>query len=119
MTPDAYKKKAEEKYGKDSPEFLKIFPGNTDEEVVSSLKEMVLMQFAALPAHLWAGASKTAHMSTSSLMCLLISPTSRIMEAFIHLKCLLHLILCIPGTSWRSVDKEVEKTMSSYWINFC
>ena len=33
---DEYKKQAEEKYGADAAEFLKYFPGETDEEAARS-----------------------------------------------------------------------------------
>lgn len=119
VTPDAYKKKAEEKYGKDSPEFLKIFPGNTDEEVVSSLKEMVLMQFAALPAHLWAGASKNSAYVYQFSHVPVDKPDFPNYGAFHTSEVPFALnTLHTWNRPWRSVDKEVEKTMSSYWINF-
>jgi para-nitrobenzyl esterase len=118
-SPEKYKQLASERYGSRSDEFLKIFPGNTQDEVNASQMQINLLQFAGLPSHLIAG--------------------------FIHNNTFLYEFSHIPADKpgfpnygafhtsdvpfalhtlkkwnrpWKASDYEVEKIMSAYWVNF-
>jgi para-nitrobenzyl esterase len=119
MTPESYKKQALEKYGDKAGKYLDFFPGNTNEQVTTSLEKLNMMQFAALPAYLWAGFSKQpAYLYQFSHV-----PVDK--EGFPNYGAFhtsevpfaLHT-LHLWKRPWREVDLEVEKTMSQYWVNF-
>jgi para-nitrobenzyl esterase len=119
LTPEKYKEQAEKNYGDMAAEYLKIFPGSTQEEVVSSLKEASLMQFAALPAHLWAGFSKSKAYLYEYSHVPVTKPDFPDYGAFhtSEVPFALHT-LHLWNRSWREIDFEVEKTMNGYWVNF-
>jgi para-nitrobenzyl esterase len=118
-TPEKYKKQAIEKYGEKAEEYLKLFPGNTSEEISASLKESGLFQFAAFPAHLWAGYSKSKAYIYQFTHVPVDKPDFPNYGAFhtSEVPFALHT-LHLWKRPWREVDFAVEKTMSSYWVNF-
>ena len=119
MTPEKYKQQAVEKYGDRAEEYMKIFPGITSDQVASSLKEFSLMQFAALPAHLWAGFSKSKAYLYQFNHVPVDKPGFPNYGAFhtSEVPFALHT-LHLWKRPWRDVDFAVEKTMSDYWVNF-
>lgn len=119
MTPEKYKQQATEKYGDRAEEYLKIFPGSTSEQVIASLKELGLMQFAALPAYLWAGFSKNKAYLYQFSHIPVDKPGFPNYGAFhtSEVPFALHT-LHLWKRSWREVDYSVEKTMNNYWVNF-
>jgi para-nitrobenzyl esterase len=119
MTPEKYKQQAVERYGDKVEEFLKLFPGNTSEQVEASIKESGLMQFAALPAYLWAGFSKSKAYIYQFTHVPVDKPGFPNYGAFhtSEVPFALHT-LHLWNRPWREVDFAVEKTMSSYWANF-
>ena len=119
MTPEKYRKQAIEKYGEKADEYMKLFPGNTSEQITASLKELSLLEFAALPAHMWAGFSKSNAYIYQFSHVPVDKPgfpnygafhTSEVPFA-LHT---LHMWI----RPWRDVDLAVEKTMNDYWVNF-
>jgi para-nitrobenzyl esterase len=119
MTIEKYRQQAGEKYGDKAKEYLKIFPGNTDEQVAASLKELSLMQFAALPTHLWAGFSKSKAYIYQFSHVPVDKPGFPDYGAFhtSEVPFALHT-LHLWKRPWRDVDFAVEKTMNDYWVNF-
>jgi len=119
MTPEQYKKQASGKYGEKAEEYLKLFPGKTDEEVTASLKELGLLQFAAMPAHLWAGFSKSKAFIYQFSHVPVDKPDFPNYGAFhtSEVPFALHT-LHMWKRPWRDVDFAVEKTMDAYWVNF-
>jgi para-nitrobenzyl esterase len=119
MTPEKYKQQAVEKYGEKAGEYLKIFPGTTSDQVTSSLKESGLMQFAALPAYLWAGFSKSKAYIYQFSHIPVDKPGFPNYGAFhtSEVPFALHT-LHLWKRPWRDVDFTVEKTMNDYWVNF-
>ena len=119
MTPEQYKQQAITKYGDKAEEYLKLFPGKTDEEVAASLKESGLMQFAAMPAHLWAGFSKSKAYIYQFSHVPVDKPDFPNYGAFhtSEVPFALHT-LHMWKRPWRDVDFAVEKTMDAYWVNF-
>jgi para-nitrobenzyl esterase len=119
LTPEKYKEQAIKNYGEKAEEYLKIFPGNTDEEVAASLKELNLMQFAALPAHLWAGFSKNKAFIYQFTHVPVDKPGFPNYGAFhtSEVPFTLHT-LHLWKRPWRDIDYTVEKTMDNFWVNF-
>jgi para-nitrobenzyl esterase len=119
MTPEQYKQQASGKYGDKAEEYLKLFPGKTDEEVAASLKESGLIQFAAMPAHLWAGFSKSKAYIYQFSHVPVDKPDFPNYGAFhtSEVPFALHT-LHMWKRPWRDVDFTVEKTMDAYWVNF-
>lgn len=119
MTPEQYKQDAIEKWGEKAEEFLKLFPGNTGDEATSSLKEFGLMQFAALPAYLWAGLSKNKAFIYQFSHVPVKKPDFPDYGAFhtSEVPFALHT-LHLWKRPWREVDFAVEKTMNEFWVNF-
>jgi para-nitrobenzyl esterase len=119
MTPEKYKEQAVARYGEKSEEYLKLFPGTTNEEAAASLKELNLMQFAALPAYLWAGFSKNKAYIYQFSHVPADKPDFPDYGAFhtSEVPFALHT-LHLWNRPWREVDYAVEKTMNNYWVNF-
>jgi para-nitrobenzyl esterase len=119
LTLEKYKEQALKNYGDKAEEFLKLFPGNTNDQVSASMKLVGLMQFAAVPAYLWAGyASKQAYVYEFSHVPV-DKPDFPNYGAFhtSEVPFALHT-LHLWKRPWRDVDFAVEKTMNDYWVNF-
>jgi para-nitrobenzyl esterase len=114
-----YKKEVQTKYGAKADEFLSIFPAATDEEAKEAKLKQSLMGFAGMPSHLLAiYNTKPAYLYQFSH----VPPdkpnfpnygafhTSEVPYA-------LHT-LHTWQRPWQALDKEIENTMSSYWVNF-
>ena len=119
MTPEKYKEQALKNWGEKADEFMKLFPGNNTDQVTASLKEFGLLQFAALPAHLWAGFSKNKAFIYQFSHVPVDKPGFPNYGAFhtSEVPFALHT-LHLWNRPWREVDLAVEKTMNEYWVNF-
>jgi para-nitrobenzyl esterase len=118
-TPEKFKEQAIEKYGEKAEEYLKLFPGNTNEQVAASLKELNLMAFAAMPAYLWAGFSKNKAYLYQFSHVPADKPDFPNYGAFhtSEVPFALHT-LHLWKRPWREADYSVEETMNEYWVNF-
>ena len=119
ITPEKYRKQAIEKYGDKADEYMKLFPGNTSEQIAASLKELSLLEFAALPAHRWTVFSKNNAYIYQFSHVPVDKPGFPNYGAFhtSEVPFALHT-LHMWKRPWRDVDLAVEKTMSDYWVNF-
>lgn len=119
LTPEKYVQQANEKYSDKAEAYLKLFPGKTSEQVTASLRELGLMQFAAFPAHLWAGFSKNKAYLYQFSHVPVDKPGFPNYGAFhtSEVPFALHT-LHFWNRPWRKVDYSVEKTMNDYWVNF-
>lgn len=119
MTPEKYRSEAIKNYGDKAEEFLKLFPGSTNEEVASSLKKAGLMRFAAMPAYLWAGFNKNKAFLYEFTHIPADKPGFPNYGAFhtSEVPFALHT-LHLWDRPWREVDFKVENEMNSYWVNF-
>ncbi len=119
LTPEKYKSQAVEKYGDKAEVYLKLFPGNTEDQVKASLTELNIMQFAALPAYLWTGFSKKPAYLYQFSHVPVDKPGFPNYGAFhtSEVPFALHT-LNLWNRPWRDNDLSVEKTMSEYWVNF-
>lgn len=119
MDPEKYKEQASKNYGEKAGEFLKLFPGGTNDEIASSQKSLALMQFAALPSYIWAGVSKSNSYLYEFTHVPVDKPGFPNYGAFhtSEVPFALHT-LHLWKRPWRDVDYAVEKTMNDYWVNF-
>ena len=119
LTPEKYQEMVKSRYADHSGEFLHLFPGNNAEQVTASLKEMNLLQFAAFPAHLLALFDQKPTFMYQFSHVPVDKPGFPNYGAFhtSEVPFALHT-LAKWNRPWRKTDDEVEKTMSSYWVNF-
>lgn len=119
MTPEKYKQQAIEKQGDKVDDYLRLFPGNTNEEIAASLKKLSLLQFAAFPAYLWAGFSKNKAYLYQFTHVPVDKPGFPNYGAFhtSEVPFALHT-LHLWKRPWRDIDTSVENTMNNYWVNF-
>jgi para-nitrobenzyl esterase len=119
ISAEKFKQQAQEKYGKKSEEYLKIFPANTDEEAKMNQTKMALFSFAAMPAHLWAISNKSPSFIYQVTHVPTDKPDFPNYGAFhtSEVPYALHT-LHTWKRPWQEHDLTVEKMMSSYWINF-
>jgi para-nitrobenzyl esterase len=119
LTPEKYKEQAVKNYGDKAEIYLKLFPGNTSDQITASLKEISLIQFAGLPAHLWAGFSKSKAYLYQFSHVPVDKPGFPDYGAFhtSEVPFALHT-LHLWKRPWREIDYGVEKTMDDYWVNF-
>ncbi|MEQ1586083.1 MAG: carboxylesterase family protein, partial [Cyclobacteriaceae bacterium] len=119
MPAERFKQKATQKYGTRAEEFLTIFPATDNDVAKSSQLKLSLCEFAALPSHLWASYSK----SNSYLYQYSFVPTDKPdfpnYGAF-HTSEVPYALHTLHQWKrpWQPRDYEMEKNMSSYWINF-
>jgi para-nitrobenzyl esterase len=119
MNPEKYKQQATERYADKAEEYLKLFPGNTDEQVAASLKLQGLMQFAAMPAYKWALFNKSKAYIYQFSHVPVDNPGFPNYGAFhtSEVPFALHT-LHLWKRPWRDIDYTVETTMNNYWVNF-
>lgn len=119
MDPEKYKEQAIKNYGDKAEGFLKLFPGSTKDEIAASQKEINLMQFAGLPAYIWAGLSKKNSYLYEFTHVPVDKPGFPNYGAFhtSEVPFALHT-LHLWKRPWRDIDYSVEKTMNDYWVNF-
>jgi para-nitrobenzyl esterase len=119
MDPEKYKEQAIKNYGDKAEEFMKLFPGSTNDEIAASQKAVNLLQFAGLPAYLWAGLSKSNAYLYEYTHVPVDKPGFPNYGAFhtSEVPFALHT-LHMWKRPWRDVDYAVEKTMNDYWVNF-
>jgi para-nitrobenzyl esterase len=116
---DNYKKEVQTKYGTKADEFLTIFPASTDYEATAAKLKQGLLGFAGMPSHLLATfTNKPSYLYNFSH----VPPdkpnfpnygafhTSEVPYA-------LHT-LHTWKRNWQQLDKDLEYTMTSYWVNF-
>ena len=119
MTVEDYKKEAQTKYGDKAEVFLSIFPATSNEEVKAMKQKQTLIGFAGFPSHLLAIYTNQpaylyqfAHVPPDK-------PNFPNYGAFhtSEVPYALHT-LHTWQRPWQALDREIENTMSSYWVNF-
>lgn len=119
MTVAEYEAEAESLYGQDAAEYLQIFLATTEEEVQQMKSKLTLIGFAGMTPHLLSGFSDApvyvyefGHVPPDK-------PDFPNYGAFhtSEVPFALHT-LHTWQRPWRSIDRDIEKTMSAYWVNF-
>ena len=119
ITAEAYRKEARSAYGDKADGFLQVFPASTDEEAKAAKKKITLMQFAAVPSHLLA----TFNTAPAYLYQFSHVPPDKPdfpnYGAF-HTSDVPYSLHTLHkwNRPWKPLDKQLEETMSSYWVNF-
>ena len=119
MTVEEYKKEAQTKYGDKADEFLRIFHAATEDEVKAAKQKTTLLNFAGLPSHLLAGFnSQTSYMYQFSH----VPPDKPNFPNFgaFHTSEVPYTLHTLHtwNRPWQQLDKDLENTISSYWVNF-
>lgn len=119
MNLEEYKKEAQTKYGDKADVFLSIFPASTDDEVKMVKQKLSLMGFAGLPSHLLASFNTKPSYIYQFGHVPPDKPNFPNYGAFhtSEVPYMLHT-LHTWNRPWQALDKEIENTMSSYWVNF-
>jgi para-nitrobenzyl esterase len=119
MTTEVYKMQVTTKYNDMADKYLKLFPGKTAKQVAASFKKINLMEFAVLPAYLWAGFSKSKAYIYRFSHVPADKPGFPNYGAFhtSEVPFALHT-LHLWNRPWRYVDLRVEEKMNNYWVNF-
>ena len=119
MTVEDYKKEAQTKYGDKADTYLSIFPATTDDEVKKAKQKMTLLGFAGLPAHLLAGFNTQKSYMYQFGHVPPDKPNFPNYGAFhtSEVPYTLHT-LHTWNRPWQQLDKDLENTISSYWVNF-
>jgi para-nitrobenzyl esterase len=119
MNLEAYKKEAQTKYGDKADTYLSVFSASTDEEVRMVKQKLSLLGFAGLPSHLLAGFNSKASFIYQFGHVPPDKPNFPNYGAFhtSEVPYMLHT-LHTWNRPWQALDKELENTMSSYWVNF-
>lgn len=119
MTVEEYKKEAQTKYGDKAEEFLSIFPASNEDEVKAAKQKATLIGFAGMPAHLLAGyTSKPSYMYQFSH----VPPDKPNFPNFgaFHTSEVPYTLHTLHTwiRPWQQLDRDLENTISSYWVNF-
>jgi para-nitrobenzyl esterase len=119
MNLEEYKKETQTKYGDKADAFLSVFSATTDEEAKLVKQKLSLLGFAGLPAHLLASYNtKTSYLYQFSHVPP-DKPNFPNYGAFhtAEVPYALHT-LHTWQRPWQQLDKDLENTISSYWVNF-
>ncbi len=119
ITAEKFKQQANEKYGTNTAAYLKIFPADNNEQAQLSQSRLNLLSFAALPAHLLAGYNSKPSFLYQSAYIPTDKPGFPNYGAFhtSEVPFALHT-LHLWKRPWQQHDYDVQKIMSSYWIEF-
>jgi len=119
LSAEKYKEQTKQRYGARADEFLVAFPAGSDEEAKISQSKIALSQFAAFQSHLWAIYNKNPSYLYQFSFVPTDKPgfpnygafhTSEVPFAFHTLK--------LWNRPWQPRDYEMERIMSTYWVNF-
>ncbi len=119
-SPDEYKANALKQYGDLAGEFLKIFPGNTPEEIKKSAFASGRDNIFSWQAYTWARMQSSKGKNKAYLYQFNhISPGEEKYGAF-HTSEVPYALHTLHEWNelWTDDDKKLEDIISSYWVNF-
>jgi para-nitrobenzyl esterase len=121
VTPEAFIKHAQQRYGADADEFLKLYPARTSEEAKLALNQSLRDQ-ALVSMYLWARQrSKTARTKVYEYLWdhALPGPDAAQFGAF-HTSEVPYVFntLYMSDRPFTDADRKIAVMMSSYWANF-
>jgi para-nitrobenzyl esterase len=119
ITAAKYIQQANEKYGANAAAYLKVFPAGSDSEAQSSQSMLTLLNFAALPAYLLAEYNSKPVFIYEDAYVPTDKPGFPNYGAF-HTSEVPYALntLHLWNRPWKQSDYDVQKLMSSYWIQF-
>ena len=120
MSIEEYRKMAENKYsGEELDEYLRLFPGTSEAEVLHSRATMGMLSFAAYPSHLLA---KYNQEPTYLYEFGHVPPDKENFPNYgaFHTSDVPFSLHTLHkwNRPWREIDYQVEAIMSQYWCNF-
>ena len=124
MTAEKWKAYAAEHYGARANDFLKAFPGDTDEQAIQSADDMTTAQFIGLATWRWAEADvATGKVPVYRYSFDKLSPPERlhpIAKAFhsAELEYVFGTLDVRQGATWKPEDRTLSQEMMDYWTNF-
>ena len=124
MNSDKWKAYATEHYNDHANDFLKAFPGDTDEQAIHSADDMTTAQFIGLATWRWAEADvATGKVPVYRYSFDELSPTERlhpVAKAFhsAELEYVFGTLDVRQGATWKPEDRNLSQKMMEYWTNF-
>ena len=124
MTAEKWQAYATEHYGTRANDFLKAFPGDTDEQAVDSADDMTTAQFIGLATWRWAEADvATGKVPVYRYGFDELSPPERLhptAKAFhsAELEYVFGTLDVRQGANWKPEDRTLSQQMMDYWTNF-
>jgi para-nitrobenzyl esterase len=119
MTVEEYKKEAQTKYGDKAEEFLSLFPASNEDEIKAAKQKATLIGFAGMPAHLLASFNTKPSYIYHFSHVPPDKPNFPNYGAF-HTSEVPYSLHTLHTwiRPWQQLDRDLENTMSSYWVNF-
>ncbi len=124
VTAAQWKEKAESMFKERAPEFLKLYPGDTDAEALRSAIDYGGDSFIAFATWKWIEAqAKTGESAVYRYHFELGAPASQYFAAgrAFHADDIEYVFGTLdtrPGSVWRPEDRKLSEEMMSYWTNF-
>jgi para-nitrobenzyl esterase len=124
MTAEKWKAYAAEHYGARANDFLKAFPGDTDEQAARSADDMTTAQFIGLATWRWVEADvATGKVPVYRYSFDELSPPERLhpIEKAFHsaeLEYVFGTLDVRQGATWNPEDRTLSQKMMDYWTNF-
>ncbi len=119
ITVATYKAEAKEQYGERAAEYLQVFPATTDAEAAKMKAKLALLHFAGMTPHLLSSFNTKPTFIYEFAHVPVDKPDFPNFGAFhtSEVPFALHN-LHTWQRPWRPIDKDIEKMMSAYWVNF-
>jgi len=124
MTVEKWKAFAAEKFGDRADEFLKLLPGDTDEQAARSSIDFGSDAFIAFGTWKWIAAhAKTGDSPVYRYHFELAAPPSKFHQGTFafhsdDIEYVFGTLDTRPGAEWRPEDRKLSEQMMSYWSNF-
>jgi para-nitrobenzyl esterase len=114
-----FREDAKRTYKEKSPEFLKLFPADTEESARTSQQKLGILNFAGLGDYKWARSNSNDTYIYQYSYIPTDKPDFPNYGAFhtSEVPFALHT-LALWQRPWKQSDYDVEKYMSAYWVNF-
>jgi para-nitrobenzyl esterase len=124
MTAEKWKVYAAEKFGDRAEEFLKLYPGETDEQAIASATAYGSDTWIAFSTWKWIEAQrKTGESPVYRYHLELAAPTSKFHPGSFafhsdDIEYVFGTLDTRPGAVWRPEDRKLSDEMMGYWTNF-
>jgi para-nitrobenzyl esterase len=124
MTVDKWKAAAAQRFPEKVDEFLKLYPGGTDEEVMKSATDFGGDAFIAYGTWKWIEVDrKTGDKDVYRYKLDLAAPPSKFHPGSYafhsdDIEYVFGTLDTRPGATWRPEDRKLSDQMMSYWTNF-
>lgn len=124
-TVESWRATAEKQFGSNAPEFLKLYPGNTDQQALRSAEDFSGDVFIVYSTWEWLEAqAKTSSASVYRYFFVLpapVNPTNRWEVGAFHsddIEYVFGTLNSRQGVQWRPEDYALSRLIQTYWTNF-